>query len=261
MTEKDESPGPLTRYFDVLELIASFSGAITLADVCSLLDLPKATAHRLLKGLVRSNLAQEGNGARTYQLGERVTRLLHATAEEGWLASLAGPHLRTLSESTAEACFLARLVGPRVFVAISQAPDVKWRQLVAEGLEMPVNAAASGKAIMAYQSKALIAEALSQELPTPTELSHNSRRWIEKEFATVREQGYATCVGEVFEGSAAIACPIILPNGGVLHSVAISGPTERVMDKKMPQRVQALRTAADALSKSLSLGASIKSRA
>lgn len=217
MAEKDESPGPLTRYFDVLELIASFSGAITLADVSSLLDLPKTTAHRLLKGLVRSNLAQEGDGGRTYQLGERITRLLHASAEEGWLASLATPHLRALSETTSEASFLARLVGSRVFVVVSQAPDVKWRQLVAEGLEMPVNAAASGKAIMAYQSKALIAEALSQELPTPTALTHNSRRWIEKEFATVREQGYATCIGEIYEGSAALACPIILPGGGVFY--------------------------------------------
>jgi DNA-binding IclR family transcriptional regulator len=260
MDEKDPSPGPLTRYFDVLELIASFPGALTLADVSSLLDLPKTTAHRLLKGLVRSSLAQEGDGGRTYQLGERVTRLLHASAEEGWLASLAGPHLRTLSELTSEACFLARLVGSHVFVVVSQAPDIKWRQHVAAGSEMPVNAAASGKAIMAHQSKAVIAEALAQELPKPTALTHNSRRWIEKEYATVREQGYATCVGEIYEGSAAVACPIVLPGGGVFYSVAISGPLDRVMDKKLPQRVQILRETADALAKALSLGASIRSR-
>lgn len=159
-----------------------------------------------------------------------------------------------------EACFLARLVGSHVFVAVSEAPDMKWIQHVAEGLEMPVNAAASGKAIMAYQSKELISEALSQDLPKPTNLSQTSRRWIEKEFATVREQGYATCVGEIYEGSAAIACPIMLPEGSVLYSVAISGPQERVMDKKMPQRLQILRDTAAALGKALSLGASIRSR-
>jgi DNA-binding IclR family transcriptional regulator len=260
MSEKEPSPGPLTRYFDVLELIASFPGALTLGDVSSLLGLPKATAHRLLKGLVRSNLAKEGDGGRTYQLGERVTRVLHASAEEGWLSSLAGPHLRALSEATSEACFLARLVGSHVFVAVSEAPDMKWIQHVAEGLEMPVNAAASGKAIMAYQSKELISEALSQDLPKPTSLAQTSRRWIEKEFATVREQGYATCVGEIYEGSAAIACPIMLPEGSVLYSVAISGPQERVMDKKMPQRLQILRETAAALGKALSLGATIRSR-
>jgi len=244
----------------VLELLASFSGALTLSDVALLLQLPKTTAHRLLKGLVRSNLAQEGDSGRTYQLGERVTRLLHASADDGWLASLAGPHLRALSEATSEACFLARLVGVQVFVAVSLAPNGKWRQHVAEGLEMPVNAAASGKAIMAYQSKTLIAEALSQELPKPTSVSHNSRRWIEQEFATVRGQGYATCVGEIYEGSAAIACPIFLPGGGVLYSVAISGPADRVVDKKVTQRLHILRETADALGNALSLGANIKSR-
>lgn len=260
MSKDDDSPGPLTRYFDVLELIASFSGAITAADVSSILDLPKATSHRLLKALVRSNLVQEGSAARTYELGERVTRLLHTSAEDGWLTSLAGPQLRALSEATSEACFLARLIGSQVFVAVSQAPNGKWRQHVTEGLEMPVNAAASGKAIMAYQSKALIAEALSQDLPKPTSLTHNSRRWIEKELVAVRAQGYATCVGEIYEGSAALACPIILPGGSVMYSVAISGPTDRIMEKKMTQHLAALRETADALSKSLSLGASIKSR-
>jgi DNA-binding IclR family transcriptional regulator len=125
---------------------------------------------------------------------------------------------------------------------------------------MPVNASASGKAIMAYQSRELITEALAEDLPKPTPLAHTSRRWIEKEFSTVREQGYATCVGEIYEGSAALACPIMLPGGSVLYSVAISGPLDRVMDKKLPQRVQILRDAADALAKALSLGASIKSR-
>src|SRR5690606_8023176 len=85
MSNNHESPGPLTRSFDVLELLASSAGAITAADVSSILGLPKATSHRLLKALVRSNLVQEGHAARTYELGERVTRLLHTSAEDGWL--------------------------------------------------------------------------------------------------------------------------------------------------------------------------------
>ena len=47
---------------------------------------------------------------------------------------------------------------------------------------MPVNAAATGKAIMAFQSRELIAEALSHELPKPTVNSRTSRKWIEQEY-------------------------------------------------------------------------------
>jgi DNA-binding IclR family transcriptional regulator len=68
-------------------------------------------------------------------------------------------------------------------------------------------AAATGKAIMAFQRKKL-AEALSHNLPKPTNNSRTSKKWIEQEFAKVRTTGYATCVGEIDEGPAAIFVPV-----------------------------------------------------
>lgn len=256
----DNSPGPLARYIDVLELIAAFPGAITLADVSSILELPKTTAHRLLKGLVRSGLAVEREAGRTYSVGDRLTRLLHASADDGWYASLAGPHIHALTEASTETCYLARLVGARVLVAVSYSPDVRWRGYVQPGIEMPVNAAATGKAIMAFQSKELIAEALSNELPKPTVNSHTNRKWIEQEFAKVRKLGYATCIGEIDEGLAALAVPIVLSDGSVLQSVGMTGPLERIMNKQMEDRLAALRETAAALSKALSRGMVVNGR-
>lgn len=260
MATDDTSAGPLARYIDVLEVVAAFSGSLTLADVSSILDLPKTTAHRLLKGLVRTGLATESEGGHTYHVGDRLTRLLHASANDGWLTSLAAPHLQTLVERTTETCYLARLVGSRVIVATSQSPDVRWRGFVQPGIEMPVNAAATGKAVMAYQSKALIAEALSTPLPKPTIHSKSSRKWIEQEFANVRKLGYATCVGEIDEGLAAIAVPVMLGDGVVLHSVGMTGPLERIMNKQLPERIAALRETAAALSKTLARGTAVKER-
>lgn len=260
MAADDASPGPLARYIDVLEVIAAFPGSITLADVSALLKLPKTSAHRLLKGLVRSGLATEGDGGRTYHVGERLTRLLHASADDGWFAALAGPHLLALTEASTETCYLARLIGSRVVVALSYSPDVRWRGYVQPGIEMPVNAAATGKAVMAYQSKAVIAAALSHGLPKPTKNSHTSRKWIEQEFAKVRKLGYATCIGEIDEGLAAIAVPVLLPSGAVLHSVGMTGPLERIMNKQFPDRLSALNDTATALAETLSRGAMIKSR-
>lgn len=260
MSTDDASPGPLARYIDVLEVIAAFSGTITLADVSSILDLPKTTAHRLLKGLVRAGLAAEGDAGRSYSVGDRLTRLLHAGADDGWYASLAGPHLRALTESSTETCYLARLIGSRVVVAVSYSPDVRWRGYVQPGIEMPINAAATGKAIMAFQSKELIAEALSHDLPKPTINSRTSKKWIEQEFAKVRTTGYATCVGEIDEGLAAISVPVILPSGAVLHSVGMTGPLERIMNKQLPSRLAALKATAATLAKALALGTTIRDR-
>ncbi|TAI64003.1 hypothetical protein CWO89_21225 [Bradyrhizobium sp. Leo170] len=125
---------------------------------------------------------------------------------------------------------------------------------------MPVNAAATGKAIMAFQSKELIAEALSNELPKPTVNSHTSRKWIDQEFAKVRRMGYATCIGEIDEGLAALAVPVTLSDGTVLQSVGMTGPLERIMNKQMEDRLGALRETAAALSKALSRGMAVNSR-
>ena len=62
-----------------------------------------------------------------------------------------------------------------MIVAISQSPDARWRGHVQPGLEMPLNASAAAKAIMAHQSEALVAEALSHDLPLLTANTRNDR--------------------------------------------------------------------------------------
>jgi DNA-binding IclR family transcriptional regulator len=261
MKTDDVSPGPLGRYMEVLELVAAFPGALTLADVASILDLPKTTAHRLLKGLVKAGLAKEGGGGRSYDLGERLTRLVHATVEDGWLVTLADTHLRQVTETTGETCYLTRLVGAHVVVAVSVSPDVRWRGYVQPGVEMPINAAASAKAIMAYQNDALISQVLSEPLPLLTANTRNDRAWVEEELQAVRDRGYATCIGEIDEGLAAISVPITLPDGIVLHALGMTGPLQRVMNERLPDRIAALNATAATLAKALALGTKIRARA
>ncbi|WFU31420.1 IclR family transcriptional regulator C-terminal domain-containing protein [Bradyrhizobium brasilense] len=241
----------------ILEVLAAFPSSLALGDVAALLELPKTTAHRLLRGLARSGLAK-GGGNRPYELGERLMRLLHASADEGWLASLVRPHLRTLTDSTGETCYVTRLIGARVVVVASLSPDARWRGYVRPDVEMPINAAASAKAIMAYQSKGTVEEALSHELPMLTVNTRSDRVWIEQQLAETRHRGYATCIGEIDEGLAAVAVPIKLSNGMVLHSVAMTGPLQRIMNDQLSDRLKALRSTANTLAALLSIGEQLR---
>ena len=125
---------------------------------------------------------------------------------------------------------------------------------------MPINAAATAKAIMAYQSPALIAQALSHDLPKLTVNTRTDRLWVESELAEVRRRGYATCIGEIDEGLAAIAVPIVLPGGAVFHALGMTGPLQRIMNEQLPERLQALNDAAAVLTTALSIGEKIKRR-
>lgn len=260
MTADADSDGPLGRYVAVLELVAAFSGGLTLADASSLLGLPKTTAHRLLKGLVRVGMVKESRGGKAYELGDRLNRLLHAAAADGWLETLVSPHLAALTTSSGEACYLTRLVGTQVIVAVSQAPEVRWRSYVQPGIDMPPNAAATAKAILAFQKDALIDEALGGDLPRLTVNTRTDPAQIRAEYAEVRRLGYATCVGEIDEGLAAIAVPVPLPDGQVLHAVGMTGPLARIMNEGLTGRLAAMRRTAEDLSSTLSLGSRIKAR-
>lgn len=258
LTDQTEPDSPLERYLRLLEIIAAFPDQLALADVAALSDLPKTTAHRLLKGLVKAELASGGQGGRAYSVGPRLSRILHATADDGWLEALVRPALAALADGSDEACYLTKLVGSRVLVAVSQAPEVRWRSYVQPGIEMPPHAAATGKAIIAYQDEALIRQALAAELPRLTVNTRNDEAWIREEFARVRERGYATCVGEIDEGLAAISTPVLQHDGLVLYAVGITGPIQRIMGDKLPQHLAALTETCRALANKLSIGSRIQ---
>lgn len=259
MIEASDRDGPLERYLRLLELIAAFPDRLALTDIANLSDLPKTTAHRLLKGLVKAELATGGQGGRSYSIGPRLSRILHATADTGWLEALARPILSELADASGEACYLTKLVDSRVFVAVSEAPEVRWRSYVQPGHEMPPHAAASAKAVIAYQSDELVARALTADLPKLTVHTRNDPDWIREEFSRVRQNGYATCIGEVDEGLAAIAAPVRQSDGLVLYAVGMSGPLQRLMGEKLEQNLAALAEGSRRLAAKLSIGAKLAS--
>jgi DNA-binding IclR family transcriptional regulator len=113
---------------------------------------------------------------------------------------------------------------------------------------------------MAYQDHAMIAQALAQPLPIVTVNTRNDLPWVEAELQAVRERGYATCIGEIDEGLAAISVPVKLPDGMVLHAVAMTGPLQRIMNERLPERIAALSAVAATLAKALAVGAKIYGR-
>lgn len=251
---------PLERYVRLVELVAAFPGRLTLADAAALSDLPKTTAHRLLKALVKVELATGGEGGRPYAPGSRLTRLVHAAAQDGWLDALARPLLAECARASGEACHLSRLVGARVRVAVSQAPQARWRSPVRAGLDMPPHAAASAKAILAFQEEDVIARALAAERPKLTAKTRTDEAWIRAEYARVRRRGYAACRGEIDDGLAALAVPVRQPDGQTLHAVAMTGPPARIMGARRAAHLAALKTVSEALAARLSLGLTLSRR-
>ncbi|MBN9013056.1 MAG: IclR family transcriptional regulator [Rhizobiales bacterium] len=249
---KSENESPLERYFRALESIAISPHGLSVSEIAQTCDLPVGTAHRLLQNLQRSGLiATNGEKRKDYRLGERLLRLLHAGSDGAWLSIAVQPILNDLANRLEETCYLARLAGHEIVSTAWATPNSGLRGYVVPGYRMSPHVAASAKAILAFQSPELIDKALTEPLPKLTKNTKTDRASIDREYAQVRKQGYATCWDEMEIGLGAIAVPISLPDTGVIYSVGIAGLIDRLTRRSEQDSVALLQSSVEMLSRAL----------
>lgn len=214
----------------VLEIAAGFSGGIALSGLAEVLELPKTTVHRLAHNLVDTGMLALDEAGR-YRLGERFARLAHAGTPDAWLGSASHTFLRDLADQTGQACFIAKLTDNKIRSVAMVAPDDLVRAYVMPGRELWPHAAASAKAILAYQSSAVLKAVLPSPLPRLTGRTKTRLRDLHAELQSIRAGAVALCIGEDVEGFAGIACPVPRPGFDVLYSVAITGTVETLIER------------------------------
>lgn len=249
---KQIKASPLERYVLLLETIGAAREALNLSEISERVDLPVGTAHRLLQNLQKSGLVETASaGRKDYRLGGRLLRLLHAGSDDAWLQVTVQPALDKLANDLAETCFLTQLIGHRV-VSIAYAVPTKGLQgYVVPGHVMPPHAAASAKAILAFQPKAVIDKALAGRLPRLAAKTLTSRAAVEREYAAVRSAGYATCFNEMEMGVGAFAVPIPIPELGVIYSLGASGLIDRLKRQAKSDLVGKMNGVGEFLSRTL----------
>lgn len=252
MAVVEDKLAPLERYFRILETLTAFPEGLGLAELSKMLALPKPSVHRLLNILQRSGLVAIAGGSTSYVLGERTRRLAHLSAGSDFVASLARSYLQQLVAESGETCYIARKEDLQVRSIVMESPDAPWRGFVLPGKIQQPHATACSKAILAFQADDVIDRALSGALEPLTPRTKTKRSEVKAELSLVRERGYATCIGEVDEGLAAIAVPIAVEAAGVIYALGVVGPLPRIttlLDEHFGMR---LITVAAALSAALS---------
>lgn len=248
----DEKNSPLDRYIAVLEAIAAAPVPPGLSELAASCGLPLGSAHRLSNGLLASKLAlANGTTRKTYQLGPRLLRLLHSGSLADKVSVVAQETLEALANQIGETCYLARLSGEQVVSVAWAVPDRGVRGYVYPGDVMPPNAAASAKAIMAFQTPEFIERVLTRPLERLTTSTKLDPREIRAEYAEVRRLGYATCWDEIEIGLGAIACPVHIEEIGILYALGTSGIAKRLQCRNIEAVVADLRTALPKLKRML----------
>lgn len=256
MSEKEKLP-PLERYIRILELLSAFPNGLSLTDVATMVELPKASVHRLLKTMQDLELIEPARiGTLSYVTGSRMRKLAYMSADTEWIEAVVRPYLHDLTADTGETSYIAKMEGITVRSIAMEAPDTPWRGFVVPGREMHPHAAASAKAILAFQDAATIERVLSQPLEQLTSRTNTSEALVKKEYEKIRKTGFATCIGEIDEGLAAIAVPIFVRGPETIFSLGITGPINRIAAHEMENLAATMKGYAKRIAAGLSVGLS-----
>jgi len=226
-TVRTRGASPLSRYVQILEAVAAARSGLTLTEISQQLDLRTPTVHRLVGSLKSLDLLTNNDGSRSYALGHRMLLLLHATLSLADYSHLTTSILRDLVDELGETVHLARLNGTIAESVLMVQPEGSNRSFVQPGRELPLYAAASGKAILAFQSPDFIKRYLAQPRAPFTENTKLSDKELRAELALIRASGIAVCDNELDAGVLSYGHPVRVKGGYVMYSIGVTGLAHR----------------------------------
>lgn len=231
-----------------IEILSSFDEdvkSLTAAEIIERTGLPRSSVFRSLKALISTGFVHQDQLSKRYTLGPRILQLgmlarRQLSAEE----FIAEPLLELLHRTSETITFSLVDIPSRICAYVLEAPS-DLRHVVQVGARYPLHLGAAGKVILANLPAAVVTGILKGQ-----GLSKSQAADLARGLATIRHAGFAVTTGERVPGASSIAAPIFV--GGLIYgSVAVAGPTDRVMkviEKNRPFVVSAAQTLSNRLS-------------
>lgn len=250
---KEHYPGTQA-VFRAVALLKAFTDArpeLSLSELTRAAGLNKTTTHRLLAALEREGLLAHDAHSGSYRLGPEAIALGARALRATDLRAAARPELEVLARETGETAEVEVLDGGETLIL----DDVPGKFVIgpvrSAGTRWPAHTTSTGKAILAFLSDEEREAARPRRLPTPTAKTISNRDDLRAELARIRERGYATAVEELEENLVAVGAPVFNHEGRVVGAISISGPSNRLTSKRIPEVAPLVRQAAERVSKRL----------
>jgi DNA-binding IclR family transcriptional regulator len=246
----------LERAAAVLRLLAGGERRLGLSDIASAMGLAKGTAHGLLRTLQQEGFVEQDARSGKYQLGAELLRLGNSYLDVHELRARALVWTDDLARASGESAYLGVLHQRGVLIVHHVFRPDDSRQVLEVGAMQPLHSTALGKVLAAYDPVARN-EALEAGLARITGHTVVDPAAFERNLELVRARGWASDVGETWEGVAAIAAPILDRRRMPVGAVGITGAVERVQSGAgdlHPHLIAAVRDCARAVSRALGTG-------
>ena len=246
---KRERGSTIERVLDILDTVATSPKPLSATEINEVLDLPKATAHRLCAELeARGYLLKRING-KSYQPGNRLYDVAVGVLANARFSASRHAILTALSERVGETCNIAYPDG--LYMAYSDRVETKapLRLQFALGMRVPLYCTASGKLYLSTlprdRRKTVIGKLKLEKHAKNTITDPDT---LLAEIDKIEKAQVSIDNEELYDDIIAIAVPINDNRGRFYSSLAIQAPVSRIAIDSNHHYVPLLREAAKALS-------------
>lgn len=237
------------RLLMLLEEVARAGVPVTPSAVNEVLGLPKPTVHRLFHTAEAEGFLQRDIDGRSYSPGRRLRRLAVNTLSSERVRTVRLAILKSVAEEFGETCNIA--TPDRTGMFYLDRVETHWplRIQLPIGTQVPFHCTASGKMYLSSLRQDYLDRFLKNYKLTPmTSKSISDVKTLKDELALTRARRYSTDDEEFMDGMAAIAVPILDPQGRLLATLSVHAPVQRNDLASLQLKLGTLRSAAKDLS-------------
>lgn len=246
---KRERGSTINRVLDILDTVAASDRPISTTEINEVLNLPKATAHRLCAELEsRGYLLKKING-KSYIPGNRFHDMAVGVLSHSRFRALRRAILQRLSDKVGETCNIAYPDGLEMAYSDRVLSPSPLRLHLPIGMRVPLHCTASGKLFLAsLPKKKRIAVINKISLEPKTKNTITDVQQLLDEVELVHKNKISIDNEELFEGVIAVGVPITDRQGRFYSSLAIQAPLSRLSVEQALRHEPLIREAARDLS-------------
>ncbi|MDE2394272.1 MAG: IclR family transcriptional regulator [Burkholderiales bacterium] len=240
---------PLENAVTVLRCFSLDARELTVTEAAQRLGLPKSNVSRLLRAMREVGLLDAGVEGRGYRPGVMLVGFGQIAQSGHSLGARANAAARRLSEVTGHSGFASARIGREMVGLVHHVGTNTLQVGMTLGQRFPIDASATGRALLAGWSRERVTELLQGEVSRIRPHSPQTMDELFERLARVRAQGWSESREEAGKGVGALAVAVREPRTGEELSVCITFPVATVDAAEHAQLVALLLQARSEIEK------------
>jgi len=239
----------VTRVLDILTTVTAANQPVTATELSEMLDIPKASAHRLCTTLEDAGFLKSRLNARGLVAGPVLQKMALDVLSRSDLSADHRAVLQRLSTELGETCNLAVPHGTEMIYYDRVETHWPVRVQFEIGSRVPLHATASGKMYMSSLPTARREQWVdSLDLVPCTKNTITDRDELIVELIEIQKNGYSTDKEEYIDGMVALAVPVTDTNGRLYATLSFQAPVMRIPIESLADFLPAVKAASNDLS-------------